>query len=590
MKTIINLTIIISVILAACFAAGCSSSSSSNNNGINQGPFETDQTVEEDILDNPLIREVSQGLLEGIETQEETWAWLGVPYAKPPVGALRWKAPSEPETWEGVKEADDFCNYCTQFAGLLGFIMEPALYGTPIGSEDCLYLNIWRPSTDEENLPVFFWIHGGANLTGMGPMDGTCDGAKLASRTNMIIVNLNYRLGPMGWLSHPLLRDGDQLDNSGNFGTLDIIRALEWVRENISSFGGSPDNVTIAGESAGGHNVLSLLASPLAAGLFHRAISESGYIGTTTVSQGEQKAQKAIDALLAQDGYDDTSQTPEAFVSELGYDHVADYLRQKPVEDVFACFTPGPGGIIMDATGDLFEDGTVIPDSMSKLFLSGEYNKVPAILGCNSEELKMFLPLFISKVDETGLCNLIKQLDTDNINISLDTVLSPLWWPIYEPIAKAGTFLFQNIGVDLPGRLMAMHQEDVFLFEFAWDNEPEPLDFLIGAGHGIELPFVFGNFLQDNQIFSFAWCQANKADRETLSANIMTYWSQFAKTGNPNSSGLPQWLPLTNGFSPAQRIILDQDIHMQNAYPTFNETDDNILEIAQDIFNTIFNQ
>ena len=246
--------------------AACSTSNDSHDSRTSQEP--------ENPHDDPLVRTTECGYVRGIVTGADTRAWLGIPYAEPPVGELRWTSPQDLQPWDGILIADEFCSGCTQYGGYFTY-MDPNTYGELVGSEDCLCLNIWRPATEEDDLPVFFWIHGGGNSIGEAGL-GVYDGANMAHNSNVIVVTVNYRLGPFGWFNHSALRTGDALDDSGNFGTLDVIKALEWVSKNISHFGGNPDNVTIAGQSAGGYNVLSLMLSPLAEGLFHRAVVQSG--------------------------------------------------------------------------------------------------------------------------------------------------------------------------------------------------------------------------------------------------------------------------------------------------------------------------
>ena len=215
------------------------------------------------------LTQTRSGPVMGVEGKGETWVWKAIPFAKPPVGALRWKAPRDPDPWTDAREESEYCKPCAQY-----FFVGTLTYG----SEDCLYLNVWRPRTSETNLPVYFWIHGGGNTLGTASSDDY-NGANLADRSNLVVVTVNYRVGPFGWFTHPALREGapgSELDDSGNYGTLDLVKALHWVRDNIEDFGGDPERVMIAGESAGAFNVLSLLVSPLAEGLFHRAMSESG--------------------------------------------------------------------------------------------------------------------------------------------------------------------------------------------------------------------------------------------------------------------------------------------------------------------------
>ena len=198
-------------------------------------------------------------------------AWMGVPFAAPPVGELRWKAPRPPARNSEVVEALAAGPMCPQFETILS---GGDLGGEPsvIGNEDCLYLNIWSPP-NARDLPVMFWIHGGGNTIGHA---GSFIGANLAAAHNLVVVTTNYRLGVFGWFNHPVLQTGNPADDSGNYGTLDLVRALEWTRDNIAAFGGDPNRVTVFGESAGAFNTLAMMASPLAAGLFHRAVVQSG--------------------------------------------------------------------------------------------------------------------------------------------------------------------------------------------------------------------------------------------------------------------------------------------------------------------------
>ena len=237
-------------------------------------------------------RELNTGRIVGFVDKNNSHAWLGIPFARPPVGELRWKAPQPPESRGDTLKALEIGGMCTQYASpLSGAAIGET--GKVTGQEDCLYLNAWAPPFEPDNLPegddrlpVMLWIHGGGNSIGHG---GSYNGAMLATTQRLIIITINYRLGPFGWFTHPALRDieASEEDNSGNYGTLDIIRALQWVQENISNLGGNPGNVTIFGESAGAADVLSMMVSPGAKGLFHRAIVESGGLWINSLAEAE---------------------------------------------------------------------------------------------------------------------------------------------------------------------------------------------------------------------------------------------------------------------------------------------------------------
>jgi para-nitrobenzyl esterase len=233
-------------------------------------------------------RPTTEGIVIGsLHRATNTLSWKGIPFAKAPVGDLRWKATQPPEKRAIPLKTVNYCEICPQYIDHDG---NPATPQIILGQEDCLYLNIWRPRSKETDLPVYVWIHGGGNSI-QWPLLSDTDGTILANKSNLVVVTVSYRLGPMGFFSHPALRSGkndDKLTDSGNFALLDLVQALSWVKANIQAFGGNPENVTIAGESAGGTNVLRLIASPLAKDLFHRAISESGSVRMMTPAKAAE--------------------------------------------------------------------------------------------------------------------------------------------------------------------------------------------------------------------------------------------------------------------------------------------------------------
>ena len=258
------------------------------------------------------IVQTSYGAVKGSEDEAGTWVWKAIPFARPPAGDLRWKAPLDPEPWDGVREETQFCSACTQYDQLGG--------NSITGSEDCLYLNIWRPQSEETDLPVYVWIHGGGNSIGSAAGDPGTYGANLVSKSNMVFVSVNYRLGPFGWFTHPALRSGepgDEEDGSGNYGTLDLMQALRWIQDNIEAFGGDPDNVTITGESAGAMNVLSLMISPAAENLFHRALAQSPLTISVPVETGEASAHDVLLKLLVNDGIAVDQAAAEAYLDSM---------------------------------------------------------------------------------------------------------------------------------------------------------------------------------------------------------------------------------------------------------------------------------
>ncbi|HUT54901.1 MAG TPA: carboxylesterase family protein [bacterium] len=506
------------------------------------------------VCDEPV--QVSDGLLRGT-VDEGTCVWRGMPYAAPPVDDLRWKAPRNARRWDGIRDAVEFPPPCTQYGGLMAF-MDCSRIGKLIGSEDCLYLNIWRPRTQDKKLPVFFWIHGGANSVGQSAMS-LYHGAHFAQGADMVFVSINYRLGPLGWLTHPALRSGDSLDGSGNYGTLDLIQALRWVRENIEAFGGDPSNVTIAGQSAGAGNVFSLLASPLASGLFQRAIAQSGAPRSNGREKGEQRALLLILDLMIKDGLAPDRESAKKVLSSKDPEWAASYLRSKSAADIYAGYEHGHMGTV-SGWQQIFEDGTVIPGSISDRLGEGQYNRVPFMVGNTKEEAKLFQPLVMSKLDEVGMCRMIREVDPENSGLKLQDYLSPLMWGPYDLLGRISGTALKSMGVDSPAKAMSRYQQDIFVYEFEWNEEPKPMDFVIGAAHALEIPFVFANFQGDpDSALRFAWTEANRPGREELSRIMMSYWANFARTGDPNGPGLPQWPRWSNSPKP-RRIILDTRI------------------------------
>jgi para-nitrobenzyl esterase len=548
MRHSIRIFIVMSFLAIILF--GCSSSPSSGT------PSPAPSTANKEAVSDPLVRKTQFGIVQGHE-DGQTYAWLGIPYAQPPVGDLRWRAPQDPTPWTGVRTTQGFCSACPQYGGLMGF-MDPDTFGKPVGSEDCLYLNIWRPKSDARDLPVLFWIHGGGNFSGQANMT-MYYGANFSGRENIIFVSINYRVGAIGWFTHPTLRGGDVLDASGNYGTLDLIKALAWVQNNIAAFGGDPSNVTIDGQSGGAQNVFSLLVSPLTEGLFQKAIAQSGGPGSTALADGDKVSSTVLDKLFELD------QIP---ADDPRRKDAAAYLRSKPWQDIYACLTPSVAGMLGGGWSSIFEDGTVISDNIADRIDDGNFRHVPMIFGSTKDEAKIFLPLVVSKLKngdvpvEVAFHELIMDFDPDNPNFALSDVLSPLWLLLYDPLADFTDSLAQKMSTDSLARKLADQQENIYVYEFAWDEEPAPLDTLVGAGHAIEIPFAFSNFGRTaDDLFRFAWSSANLPGRLKLSDVMSEYWAQFARTGDPNTPGSYPWPAWSNKPKGFKKIILDSELN-----------------------------
>lgn len=516
------------------------------------------------------IRELSSGEIIGFQGKNEVHAWIGIPYAAPPVGKLRWRAPRAAEAWEGRQEMTAFGSRCLQMN-----IREPDLT-TPVGSEDCLYLNVWAPPyakeavpTGDQALPVMFWIHGGGNTIGEAATS-IYDGSLLASDHKVIVVSVNYRLGPMGWFLHPALTGDSPLDASGNYGTLDIIHGLEWVQDNIAVFGGDPGNVTVFGESAGGMNVLSLLGSSLTDGLFHRAISQSGIVISVTREEAmnphaegghEFSSHEITNRLLLAAGKAPDISAATRKQAAMAPGELADWLRDQSGDDIFAVFDKTFGGMIDSPA--VIADGVVLPQDYSIEQLAQRSGDTPVMLGTNRDETRLFT-MFSDATEKTfGLPSSIKDPEAYNRD---NRYASNVW--------KAQ-------GVDaIATALVASGNDQVYAYRFDaddWRNYGSvDLKELMGAAHAMELFFVFGNFPRPARvIFPDSTFEA----MQLLSNSMMSYWAEFAYKGNPGTGRFKEetrWLSWSNGPDSEPRLLvldteIDEGIRMSNERITVEE-------------------
>jgi para-nitrobenzyl esterase len=523
------------------------------------GPREPEHPVPD-----PASRRVTaSGEVVGFQGPYGGHVWRGIPYAKPPVGTLRWRAPQPPDPWTGTRDALRFGAACTQYASPIGGVAT-GRPGEPVGSEDCLYLNIYAPRmaatalpAADAQLPVMVWIHGGGNTIGEA---GFYNGGNLAATQRLIVVTVNYRLGPFGWFRHAALRNANdsEADRSGNFGTLDLIRALEWVQGNIAAFGGDPGNVTIFGESAGGTNVFALLLAPPARGLFHRAIVESGSLRLSSLAAAEDYADgtqpgdasssnEVLLRLLIKDHLASDRSSARARLVGMSRSDVERYLRGKTNIQILSAYTP-LRGLGMIEMPKVFRDGDVLPQErpLQRFAHADGYNRVPVMLGTNRDENKLFMfgdPAWVRR-----LFWIIPRLrDERRYNLTAE-YLAKMW--------KAS-------GADEPAtRLRATQGPTVFVYRFDWDEEPRvlgaDLSVMLGAAHGFEIPFVFGHFdlgREGNQIFT----PDNDPGRKTLSAQMMSYWAAFAYSGAPGrgrDGRLPAWTPWDDGSADSPKFLV----------------------------------
>lgn len=454
------------------------------------------------------------GLVQGTVENGLT-VYKGIPFAAPPVGDLRWRAPRPADKWTGVKVADKFAPACIQ-----NQVMNKALGLEEVPtSEDCLYLNVWTAAkSPNDHLAVMVWIYGGGFSIGATSLK-QYDGANLAKK-GVVLVSASYRLGELGFLAHPELT-AEQAGHSGNYGLLDQIAALQWVKRNIAAFGGDPRRVTIFGESAGGISVSMLAASPLAKGLFQGAISESG--GSFGPPRFANEAGENVPPLSV------AEQNGKQFLSKLGVSSVAD-ARKIPAEDILKKSPPGLGGAWPDF------DGYVLPGDQYKLYEAGHYNDTPILVGSNSDEGALF-------VANTTAEAYVKSV-RDGYGEYADKILAAYPGATDAEALRSDRDLFRDSAFAWNtwtwARLESRTSKGkIFVYYFShrppYADTPQTKGW--GAAHAGELGFVFGQFTPGMN---------PTADDRSLSDQVESYWTNFAKTGDPNGSGLPQWPAFTD--------------------------------------------
>jgi len=445
------------------------------------------------------IATVRQGQLAGRDIGGGIATFLGIPFAAPPVGDLRWHLPLPPQSWQGVRSAVNYGPACAQNDPSFGGLFDKT------SREDCLYLNLWTPSLKPQKpLPVLVYIHGGALVGGAGSIP-TFDGADLA-RNGVILVTINYRLGIFGFFSHPDLAAESPSGASGNYGLADQIEALRWVRDNIGAFGGDPGRVTISGQSAGSASVLMLMTSPRTKGLFRGAIAESGtplLAPWTTRTEAEHWGRD--------------------FSVSLGAGSIADLRKLAPAD----LMTPWRKFLAARGIGlmRLSVDGWVFERSPSQVFAEHREMHIPLLTGNNSREALQVpadadLPVALARTFGAA---------ADQARNAYAADADPVLGNAAARFATDVTFRCPAITIE---RWHARQGSPTYAYQF---EEPLPAHKALGAQHSDEVPFVFSTL----QLMMFG-APVPPAD-QALSAQISAYWANFAKRGDPNGTSLPLW-------------------------------------------------
>jgi para-nitrobenzyl esterase len=473
------------------------------------------------------------GMLQGTPGKDPSvTGFLGVPYAAPPVGNLRWRGPQAVAVSAGVRHANKFGNACMQNALKPGSFYQVEFYETPEPvSEDCLYLNLWTAaSSATEKRPVMVWIHGGGYVEGSGSLP-SFNGENLA-RKGVVLVTINYRLGVFGFLAHPELSKENPFHTSGNYGLLDQLQALRWVKQNIRQFGGDPDNVTIFGQSAGASSVINLCASPLAKGYFQRAIVQSGGFGRGSDRKTQEEA-------------------GVSFAKRVGVDSIA-ALRAKPAEEIQRIAIPPPDGKSANVSHfGPYVDGYFLPIAPVEVFQAGNENTHSLLTGSLANEGTTLVPTPVTEAELKGrIATRYGSRSEEYFKIYPVHSDQEAWQAAIDAVRDSMASTALEIARD---------EKRPPAYVYYFDRRPPGRDSeRYGAFHSAELVYVFNNL----DYVKRPWTDTDRKLADVMSS----YWVNFATTGDPNGAGLPHWPAF--GASPERGVELGTQVKPATLPPT----------------------
>ncbi len=464
-------------------------------------------------------------MCRGVE-RDGVWAFSGVPYAASPAGERRWRPPAPPEPWAGIRECDGFGPVAPQAQGF----MDQALGAdVPDASEDCLNLNVWTPGLDDSRRPVMVWIHGGSFMTGTGS-SGLYRGGVLARHEDVVVVTFNYRLGLLGFLAHPAFDepgqtwlDGREWSGTGNWGLADQVAALAWVRDHIAGFGGDPGNVTLFGESAGGMSVATLLAAPDAAGLFHRAVVESGPPYTCTATVAADRAERLAD--------------------HLGVACTREALASVPADRLVAAgneYVDASGGADAGLLMTPVVDGGMLVAPPAEAVAAGSASSIPLLIGTTRDESTFFAlgsPKLMNLTMD-GLRHWMRRVTPDD-EAGAQVVSSVLAARQARGESVGPRDLWSAIATEFVFRVGSARFADAhaaaadpgvgtYAYLFTWESPA--FDGVLGSCHALEIPFVFGT-IKNPVVQAFS---GGGEDAYALSALMRRAWASFARSGAPS--------------------------------------------------------
>lgn len=487
-------------------------------------------------VQSELIRTTTKGAVRGIEdANAKALVWYGVPYGASTAGKNRWKAPQPVESWLGTFNASAAKEPAAQYSDGTSYL----------GTEDCLHVNIYRPNSGDKDLPVMVYLHGGGNASGTSNVSFS----SFAAETKCVVVSVEYRLGAFGFLSHPALRNGTDEENSGNFALLDIKAALSWVRDEIAAFGGNPGNVTLSGFSAGARNALLCMISPGMNGLFHKAIIFSGGCNTCSPEDGEESAEEKLAAILVKRGTYATKKSALAFLKDAEDDVIRELFQGLSTTEVANMYKSSSLRVGEFPQG--FHDGTVIPKEGFSVISSGNYNRVPVILGSDATEFSSYA--WNGKLD-SELENLT-QITTGSqmLNLVTNGVKFGSMLQSGHYIEKTANRLYQD-GAHAP----------VYAYRFRWGTDAAVTDGFysryVGAFHGVSKDFLRGYYKNNYTEYApNAISSANKEGRKALTELMQKYVGNFLAKGNPNGASLANWDTWNNAPGVQKLMSFDAD-------------------------------
>lgn len=487
-------------------------------------------------VQSELIKTTSKGKVKGIEEANgKALTWYGIPYGASTTGKNRWKAPQQVTAWSGTLSAVSVKQPAAQYSDGTSYL----------GTEDCLYVNVHRPNNGAKNLPVMVYLHGGGNASG----NSNTNFASFSATTNSVVVSVEYRLGAFGNLSHPALRNGTDEENSGNFALLDIKAALTWVRDEIGNFGGNPGNVTLSGFSAGARNALFCVISPSMQGLFHKAIIFSGGCNTCTPEAGEESVEEKLAAILVKRGTYSKKADALKYIENASDDVLRDLFYGLTTTEVANMYKSS--GLRLGKFPQGFTDGVVIPKDGFSVIASGNYNRVPMILGSDASEFSQYTwsGSLTSELEELeGITS-----GTQMMNLMANGVKFGSMLQSGHYVEKTAELLNQDMG-----------HSAIYAYRFKWGTNANVTDGFysryVGAFHGVSKDFLRGVYKNNYTEYSpNALSDANYPGRVALTALMQKYVGNFLNSGNPNGVSLDTWDTWNNVTGVDKIMIFDAD-------------------------------